>query len=68
MAEYQKIEYRIGTDGTILETVLNGVGTNCTDATAGLEQALGEVESQEKLPAYYQDVDVETDALQSIES
>ncbi|NJN86534.1 MAG: DUF2997 domain-containing protein [Leptolyngbyaceae cyanobacterium SL_7_1] len=67
MAEYQKIEYRIGKDGKILETVLNGVGTGCMEATAALEQALGEVESQEKLPAYYNDLEQETDTLQSIE-
>ncbi len=55
MAQYQKVEYRIGKDGKIVETVLNGVGEGCTANTAGLEQALGEVESQELLPEYYQD-------------
>jgi hypothetical protein len=43
MAEYQKIEYRIGKDGKIVET------------TKGLEKSLGEIESQELLPEYYQD-------------
>ncbi|GAB4205792.1 MAG: hypothetical protein Fur006_62280 [Coleofasciculaceae cyanobacterium] len=54
MAEYQKIEYRIGKDGKIIETVLNASGSSCMSTTAGLEQALGEVESQELLPEYYQ--------------
>ncbi|MFB2983859.1 DUF2997 domain-containing protein [Microseira sp. BLCC-F43] len=55
MAQYQKVEYRIGKDGKIVETVLNGTGSGCRANTAGLEQALGEVESQELLPEYYQD-------------
>lgn len=54
MAEYQKIEYRIGKDGKIIETVLNASGSSCTSTTAGFEQALGEVESQELLPEYYE--------------
>ncbi|KAM3111595.1 DUF2997 domain-containing protein [Phormidesmis sp. 146-33] len=54
MADYQKIEYRIGKDGKIVETVLNASGGSCTSTTAGLEQALGKVESQEFLPDYYQ--------------
>uniref|UniRef100_B8HXB2 DUF2997 domain-containing protein n=1 Tax=Cyanothece sp. (strain PCC 7425 / ATCC 29141) TaxID=395961 RepID=B8HXB2_CYAP4 len=54
MAEYQRIEYRIGQDGKITETVMNGAGPNCTLATAGIEQALGVVESQELLPEYYE--------------
>ncbi|MBD2492340.1 DUF2997 domain-containing protein [Aulosira sp. FACHB-615] len=54
MAEYQKIEYRIGKDGKITETVINGSGASCTNATSGIEGALGEVESQELLPEYYE--------------
>jgi hypothetical protein len=54
MAEYQKIEYRIGKDGKIIETVLNASGSSCTNTTAGIEQALGEVSSQELLPEYYE--------------
>ncbi|HEY9669771.1 MAG TPA: DUF2997 domain-containing protein [Coleofasciculaceae cyanobacterium] len=54
MAEYQKIEYRIGKDGKIVETVLNASGTSCTNTTKGIEQALGEVSSQELLPQYYE--------------
>lgn len=54
MAEYQKIEYRIGKDGKITETVINASGESCTETTAPLEDALGAVESQELLPEYYQ--------------
>jgi hypothetical protein len=54
MAEYQKIEYRIGKDGKIRETVLNASGASCTNTTKGIEQALGEVSSQELLPEYYE--------------
>lgn len=54
MAEYRKIEYRIGKDGKITETVLNATGSSCTETTAGIETALGQVESQNLLPEYYQ--------------
>ncbi len=54
MAEYRKIEYRIGKDGKITETVLNASGAGCTETTSAIEQALGKVESQELLPEYYQ--------------
>lgn len=60
MAEYQKIEYRIGKDGKIIETVLNATGTSCTSTTSEFEQALGQVESQELLPEYYEE-DLETE-------
>ncbi|HEY9729710.1 MAG TPA: DUF2997 domain-containing protein [Chroococcales cyanobacterium] len=54
MAEYQKIEYRIGKDGKIVETVLNATGESCINTTKAIEQALGEVSSQELLPDYYE--------------
>jgi hypothetical protein len=54
MAEYQKIEYRIGKDGKIIETVINASGASCTNTTKGIEQAIGEVSSQELLPEYYE--------------
>ena len=54
MAQYQRVEYRIGKDGRIKETVLNGTGENCTETTSDIETALGEVESQELLPEYYE--------------
>ena len=47
MAEYQKVEYRIGKDGKIVERVLNVTGSSCVETTKGLEKSLGEIESQE---------------------
>lgn len=52
MAEYQKVEYRIAQDGTIIETVLNGTGTSCTETTAPLEAALGETLERKLLPEF----------------
>ena len=52
MAEYQKIEYRIGKDGKVTETVINGNGETCTLATEDIEASLGKVESRELLPEY----------------
>jgi hypothetical protein len=65
MAEYQKIEYRIGKDGKVTETVLNGKGETCISAVEGLERSLGEAESRDLLPEYYDDVEntVEIDAV-----
>jgi hypothetical protein len=57
MAEYQKIEYRIGKDGKVTETVINGNGETCTLATQDLEASLGKVELRELLPEYYDGVD-----------
>jgi len=60
MAEYQKVEYRIGKDGKIVERVLNATGSSCVETTKGLEKSLGEIESQELLPEYYQDDELMT--------
>ncbi len=54
MTDYQKIEYRIGKDGKIIETVLNGSGTTCTDLTSEIEHSIGVIESQKLLPEYYE--------------
>jgi hypothetical protein len=54
MAEYQKIEYHIGKDGKIVEKVLNATGTNCVETTKKIENYLGDIESQELLPEYYE--------------
>ncbi|WP_445627597.1 DUF2997 domain-containing protein [Nostoc sp. DSM 114167] len=54
MAEYQKIEYRIGKDGKITETVIGASGASCTSTTSGIEDALGDVETQELLTEYYE--------------
>lgn len=57
MAEYQKIEYRIGKDGKITETVIGATGSSCTETTKGIEATLGEVEAQELRPEYYEGED-----------
>ncbi|WP_040957817.1 DUF2997 domain-containing protein [Planktothrix agardhii] len=48
--QYYKVEFTINPDGTITEKVLNGSGNNCTELTKDLD--LGEVKSQELLPEY----------------
>ncbi|MEA5471730.1 DUF2997 domain-containing protein [Spirulina sp. 06S082] len=56
MAEYQKIEYRIGKDGKMTETVLEGAsGQQCLDLTRQIEGCLGELEDRELLPEYHQE-------------
>ena len=55
MTEYQRIEYRIGKDGKITETVLDGSGPSCTSTTETLEAALGDIEQRELLPEYYEE-------------
>ncbi len=69
MAEYQKIEYRIGKDGKIIEKILNITGSSCVETTKGIEKSLGEIETQELLPEYYQDDELipssETQSLQT---
>ncbi|MEH2144998.1 DUF2997 domain-containing protein [Nostoc sp.] len=55
MTEYQKIEYRIGKDDKIVEKVLNATGSSCMETTKEVEKCLGEIESQELLPEYYQE-------------
>jgi hypothetical protein len=49
---YRQVELIIDKDGIITERVINGDGKTCTDLTAGLETALGQVKSQELLPEY----------------
>lgn len=63
MAEYQRIEYRIGKDGKVVETVIGGSGPACTQATASIESALGQVEGRTLLPEH--DEDGETVALET---
>jgi Protein of unknown function (DUF2997) len=55
MAEYQKVEYRIGKDGNITEKVLNAAGSSCIETTKNVEKSLGEIESQKLLPEYCQE-------------
>jgi hypothetical protein len=66
MAEYRHIEYRISKDGKITERVINGSGTDCTETTKGIEDALGEVYEQNLLPEYYNDT--ENSSLAEIQS
>lgn len=54
MAEYRKVEYRIGKDGKITEKVIDASGSSCIETTCDVEKALGDVESQELLPEYYE--------------
>lgn len=69
MAEYQRIEYRIGKDGKIVETVIGASGSSCTQATSDLEQALGQVDTRELLPEYYEDSETSlTDITETIQS
>ena len=64
--QYYKVELTINSDGTITEKVLAS-GANCTDVTKALEQAIGELQSQELLPEYHQPTDLnelsETDTI-----
>lgn len=54
MAEYRKVEYLIGEDGKITEKVIDASGSSCIETTSDVEKALGDVESQELLPEYYE--------------
>ena len=47
-------------DGKIVERVLNATGSSCVETTKGLEKSLGEIESQELLPEYFQDDELMT--------
>ncbi len=62
MAQYQKVEFRIGKDGKITETVINASGSSCTLGTADMESALGAVEKRELLPEYYAEPETETES------
>lgn len=69
MAEYQRIEYKIGKDGKITEKVIDASGNSCLQPTQALEEALGEVESRELLPEYYEgDENLTTDNVQKSQS
>jgi TusA-related sulfurtransferase len=60
MAEYQRIEYQIGKDGKITERVIDASGNSCLQPTQALEKALGEIESRELLPEYYEGEEILT--------
>lgn len=65
MAEYQKVEYRIGKDGKVTETMINASGSSCTATTSEIEKALG-VKSQVLLPEYYEGEDLTIEETQSL--
>ena len=54
MAEYRKVEYRIGKDGKITEKVIGATGENCTETTKKIEKDLGTIAERELLPEYYE--------------
>ncbi|MGY2946025.1 DUF2997 domain-containing protein [Thermostichus sp. MS-CIW-30] len=66
MPEYIKVEYRIDKNGQVAETVLNGSGSSCTLATAGLESALGAVQKRELLPEFHQLTEIERESEVSL--
>jgi Protein of unknown function (DUF2997) len=54
VAQYQKVEYIIGKDGKITETVIGASGSSCTQTTKEIEGALGKIDSRELLSEYYE--------------
>jgi hypothetical protein len=50
----------IAKDNKITGTLINGTAFGCTEATSGIEKALGNVENQELLLEYYEDEENET--------
>ena len=50
----QKIEVIVTPQGETTVTTVGFTGKSCQDATKQLEQALGVVQSEQKLPAFYQ--------------
>ena len=67
MASYQKIEYRIGKDGKVTETVLNGMGESCTLVTEALERSLGSIESRDLLPEYHDGGSLTVEPFQTVQ-
>lgn len=50
----KKIEVIVTPQGETTVTTVGFKGKSCQDATKQLEQALGIVQSEQKLPAFYQ--------------
>lgn len=61
--QYYKLEITIKPDGSIVEKVINGSGSDCTKVTEDLNQAIGNIETQELLPEYFFESDVLSDVL-----
>jgi hypothetical protein len=51
--QYFKLEISIKPDGSIVEKVIAGAGSDCAKVTEELNQAIGDTESQEFLPEYF---------------
>ena len=52
--EMQELEITIDNEGRIQVHVTGAHGTGCLEITKNLEQAAGDVEKREFLPAYYE--------------
>jgi Protein of unknown function (DUF2997). len=51
--QYFKVEITIKSDGSIVEKVITGSGSDCQKLTEDLNEAIGNTESQEFLPEYF---------------
>lgn len=51
--QYFKVEIVINSDGSIVEKVISGSGSDCTKVTEDLNQAIGITKAQEFLPEYF---------------
>jgi hypothetical protein len=51
--QYYKLEIIIKPNGSIVEKVITGSGSDCKKVTEDLNQAIGNTESQEFLPEYF---------------
>lgn len=51
--QYFKLQIIINPDGSIVEKVISGSGSDCTKVTEELNEAIGEMKSQEFLPEYF---------------
>ncbi len=60
MSQYQRVEYHIGPDGQITESVIDASGPSCVETTSKLETSLGKVTSREFLDSYHEQRESET--------
>jgi len=51
--QYFKLEITINSDGSVVETVIAGAGSDCDKLTKELNDAIGSTESQKLLPEYF---------------
>ena len=64
--QYFKLEITIKPDGSIVEKVISGSGSDCQKLTEELNQAIGNTESQEFLAEYFVEDETQSDELYSI--